>query len=206
MAWTTGTAAPSGGNDGDSYTRLGSVAPGVYYNTGGVWALVLATQAPVDLSVASRRVTPTLAHDLILGDLTQAVGARGGVASVQALKGLIGGFSPTLIGSATVSAQVSTWRATNIDIPVAGQWFLLRVDLPIHRGFYLLHGGQWRGLSVAAAGGNPTEAQSIPLAGGYFHDVLYLLRAGRVGGDSLLIGYDGGRSGEGNYNVELFQL
>ena len=206
MAWTTGNAVPSGGNDGDSYTRLGSVAPGVYYNTGGVWALVLATPTPVDLSVASRRVTPTLAHDLILGDLTQAVGARGGIASVLAVKGLIGGFSPTSIGSATVSAQVSTWRSTNIDIPVAGQWFLLRVDLPVHRGFYLLHGGQWRVLAVAAAGGTPTEAQTIPLAGSLFYDTRVLLRAGRAGGDNLLIGYDGGRSGKGNYDVELFQL
>ena len=73
-------------------------------------------------------------------------------------------------------------------------------------GCILIHAGQWRALTVAAAGGDPTEAQTIPLAGGYFYDTRYLLRAGRAGGDSLLIGYDGGRSGEGNYDVELFQL
>ena len=206
MAWTTGTAAPSGGNDGDSYTRLGSVAGGIYYNTGGVWALVLATQTPVDLSAVAKRVVPTIAHDVILGDLTRQVGNRGGVASVQALAGLIGGFAPTSLGSATVSAQVATWRSTSIAIPAAGEWFLLRVDLPIHRGLYLLNGDQWRALSVGAAGGTPTEAQTIPLAGGYFYDTRYLLRAGRAGGDNLLVGYDGGRSGEGNYDVEIYQL
>ena len=161
----------------------------------------------VDLSQASKRIAvPTLTHDLILGDTSQSVGNRAGVASVQALKGLIGGFSPAPLGSATVSAQVSTWRATNIALPAAGTWLLLRVDLPIHRGLYFLNGDQWRTLSVAAAGGDPTEAQTLPLAGGYFYDTLYLLRAGRAGGDSLLIGYDGGRSGQGNYDVELFQL
>ena len=160
----------------------------------------------VDLSQPSKRVVPTLAHDLILGDTTQAVGSRGGVASVQALAGLIGGFAPTSLGSATVSAQVATWRATSIAIPAAGTWFLLRVDLPVHRGLYLMHGPQWRLLSVASAGGTPTEAQTIPLAGGYFYDTRYLLRAGRAGGDTLLVGYDGGRSGEGNYDVEIYQL
>lgn len=160
----------------------------------------------VDLSQASRRVTPTLAHDLILGDLSQAVGARGGVATVAALKGLIGGFSPVSRGSATLSAQVPTWRATNIAIPATDLWLMVRVDLPIHRGLYHISGDQWRSLSVASAGGTPTEAQTIPLAGGYFYDTLHLLRAGRAGGDNLLIGYDGGRSGEGNYNVELFQI
>ena len=161
----------------------------------------------VDLSLqASKRVTPTLAHDIILGDLTQPVGGRAGVATVQALKGLIGGFSPSSLGSATVSAQVSTWRATNIAIPAAGQWFLLRIDLPVYRGLYFLHGNQWRVLSSASAGGNPTEEQTIPLAGGYFHDVQYLLRAGRAGGDNLLVGYDGAQAGQGSYDVEVFQL
>ena len=160
----------------------------------------------VDLSQASKRVVPTLTHDLILGDTTQAVGNRGGVANLQAVKGLIGGFSPVTLGSANVSAEVPTWRSTNLVIPAAGVWFLLRVDLPIHRGLYLLHGGQWRVLAVAAAGGNPTEAQTISLAGGYFYDTRYLLRAGRAGGDSLLIGYDGAQSGEGSYDVEVFQL
>ena len=160
----------------------------------------------VDLSQASKRITPTLSMDVILGDLTKAVGERGGIASLQVLAGLIGGFAPVLVGSATISAQVATWRSTSIVIPATVDWLLLRVDLPIHRGLYFIHGGQWRALSIAAAGGTPTDAQTIPLAGGYFHDVRYLLRAGRAGGDSLLIGYDGGRSGQGNYDVQLFQL
>ena len=160
----------------------------------------------VDLSQASKRVTPTLAHDLILSDLTKAIGNRAGVANLTAIKSLVGGFAPVTLGAATVSAQVSTWRSTSISIPAAGLWFLLRVDLPAHRGIYLLNGGQWRTLSVAAAGGNPTEAQTIPLAGGYFYDTLYFLRAGRAGGDTLLVCYDGGSSGGGNYEVEIFQL
>ena len=160
----------------------------------------------VDLSQPSKRIVPTLAHDLIVGDKTQPVGQRGGVAAIAAVKSLIGGFAPVSLGSATVSAQVPTWRATNLAIPATVTWLLLRVDLPIHRGLYLMHGGQWRGLSVGAAGGAPTESQTIPLAGGYFYDTRFLLRAGRAGGDSLLIGYDGGRSGEVNYDVQLFQL
>ena len=161
----------------------------------------------VDLSQASKRISnPTLAHDLILSDKTQSVSNRGGVASLSALKGLIGGFSPATLGSATVSAQVSTWRATNIAIPAVVQWVLLRIDLPVHRGLYLLHGDQWRGLTISAAGDKPTEARTIPLAGGLFYDTRVLLRAGRAGGDTLLVGWDGGRSGEGNYDVELFQL
>ena len=160
----------------------------------------------VDLSQASKRVTPTLAHDLILGDTTQSVGNRASVASLNEIKSLVGGFAPVTLGSATVSAQVSTWRATSIVISAALEWFLLRVDLPVHRGLFLLHGGQWRALPPAAPGGNPTEAQTIPLAGGLFYDTLVLLRAGRAGGDNLLVGYDGGQSGGGTYDVEVFQL
>ena len=160
----------------------------------------------VDLSQASKRVVPALTHDLILGDTTQAVGSRAGVASVQAFRALIGGFSPTTLGSATLSSQVATWRATGIVIPAAAEWCLLRVDLPIHRGLYFLNRVQWRALPAAAAGGSPTEAQTIPLAGGYFYDNRYLLRAGRAGGDTLLIGWDGGVSGGANYDVEIYQL
>ena len=160
----------------------------------------------VDLSAAGKRATPELGHDLPFGIPTHPVGDRARVASVQDFKTLLGGFSPASLGSATVSAQVATWRSTNIAVPSAGKWFLLRVDLPIHRGLYLVSGDQWRTLGVAAAGGAPTQAQTIPLAGGYFHDTLYLLRAGRTASDSLLIGYDGGRAGEGSYRVELFQL
>ena len=53
----------------------------------------------VDLSLASKRITPTLSMDVIFGNLSQAVGSRAGVASVQTLKDLIGG------GSATQSAD-----------------------------------------------------------------------------------------------------
>ena len=160
----------------------------------------------VDLSQPSKRIVPTLAHDLIVGDKTQPVGQRGGVAAISAVKSLIGGFSPVSRGAATISAQVPTWRQTNIVIPSTDLWLMVRIDLPTHRGLYHVSGDQWRGLSLASAGGTPTTAQTIPLAGGYFYDNLFLLRAGRAGGDSLLIGYDGGRSGEGNYNVELFQI
>ena len=105
-----------------------------------------------------------------------------------------------------MSAQVTTWRATAIAIPVALQWGLLQVDLPVHRGLYFLNGDQWRALSLGAPGGSPTEAQTIPLAGGLFYDTLVLLRAGRAGGDNLLVGYDGAEAGAGTYDVELFQL
>ena len=159
----------------------------------------------VDLSQASKRVTPTLTHDVVLGDLTQSVGNRAGVASLTAIKSLVGGFAPVTLGSATVSAQVSTWRATSIVIPAALDWVLLRVDLPVHRGLYFLQGDQWRAIKSAAAGGTPTEDETIPLAGGYFYDTRVLLRAGRAG-DSLLIGWDGGVSGGGSYDVEVFQL
>ena len=142
-------------------------------------------QTIVDLSQSDRRVTPTLAHDLILGDTTRPVGERAGVASVQALQALIGGFTPATLGLATVSAQVSTWRATNLVIPAAGLWFLLLVDLPAHRGTYLVNGDQWLRLPVASAGGTPDPSEAIPLAGG--------VSCGRSGGDALLINYD--RSG-----------
>ena len=53
----------------------------------------------VDLSQASKDIaTPTLTHQVILGNPAAAVGARAGVASLQALKDLIGG------GGVTVSA------------------------------------------------------------------------------------------------------
>ena len=153
-------------------------------------------QTVVDLSQSSKRVTPTLAHDLILGNPTRPVGERAGVATVQALKNIIGGFTPSPLGSATVSARVSTWRATNVVIPVAVQWFLLRVDLPAHRGTYLVNGDQWRRLPVASGTPDPTEA--IPLAGG--------VSCGRSGGDALLVNYDQAQSGMGSYDVEVFQL
>ena len=155
-------------------------------------------QTIVDLSQSSKRVTPTLAHDLILGDPTRAASERAGVASVQALKNIIGGFAPVTLGKATVSAQVTTWRATNLVIPSTGAWFLLLVDLPAHRGNYLMNGDQWRRLPVASAGGTPDPTEAIPLAGGVSY--------GRAGGDALLISYDQGQSGMGSYAVEVFRL
>ena len=152
----------------------------------------------VDLSQSDRRVTPTLAHDLILGDPTRPVSERAGVATVEALKGIIGGFTPVTLGKATVSAQVSTWRATNLVIPSTGKWFLLVVDLPAHRGTYLLNGAMWRRLPVASAGGTPDPSEAIPLGGGVSY--------GRAGGDSLLISYDQAQSGMGSYDVEVFQI
>ena len=119
----------------------------------------------VDLSQSDRRVTPTLTHDLILGDTTRPVGERAGVANLEAVKAIIGGFAPTLLGSATVSAQVATWRATNVAIPSTGAWFLLVVDLAAARGTHLLNGDQWRRLPVASPGGTPGTSESIPLAG-----------------------------------------
>ena len=155
-------------------------------------------QTIVDLSQSSKRVTPTLTHDLILGDPSRPVALRAGVASIQSLKGLIGGFAPVTLGKATVSAQVSTWRATNLVIPSTGIWFLLLVDLPAHRGNYLMNGNQWRRLPVASAGGTPDPTEAIPLAGGVSY--------GRAGGDALLISYAQAQSGMGSYAVEVFQL
>ena len=152
----------------------------------------------VDLSQSDRRVTPTLTHDLILGDLSRPVASRAGVASIEALKTLIGGFTPVTLGKASVSAQVRTWRATNLVIPAAGLWFLLSVDLPAHRGNYMMNGAQWRRLPIASAGGTPDPSEAIPLAGGVSY--------GRAGGDALIINYNKAESGMGSYDVEVFQL
>ena len=156
------------------------------------------SQTIIDLSQSSRRVAPTLAHDLILGNPTQPVGQRAGVANLEAIKGILGGFAPVSLGKATVSAQVSTWRATNLVIPSAGKWFLLLVDLPAHRGNYLINGDQWRRLPVASVGGTPDPSEAIPAGGGVSY--------GRAGGDALLISYAQAQSGMGSYAVEVFQL
>ena len=155
-------------------------------------------QTVVDLSAPGKRVAPTLAHDLILGDTTRPVGERAGVANLEAVKAIIGGFAPSPLGSATVSAQVATWRATNLVIPASGKWFLLVVDLNAHRGTYLVNGAMWRRLAVASAGGTPDPTEAIPLGGG--------ASCGRAGGDALLVSYDQGRSGGGSYDVEAFLL
>lgn len=152
----------------------------------------------VDLSQPDKRVVPTLAHDLPLGDPTRPVGERAGVANLEAVKGLIGGFAPVTLGKATVSAQLTTWRPTNLVISSTGKWFLLVVDLPAHRGTYLISGDQWRRLSSASPGGTPDPSEAIPLVGG--------VACGRAGGDALLISYAQAQSGMGSYDVELFQL
>ena len=156
------------------------------------------SQTIIDLSQSSRRVAPTLEHDLILGNPTQPVGERAGVANLEAIKGILGGFAPVSLGSATVTAQLSTWRATNLVMSSAGKWFLLLVDLPAHRGNYLINGDQWRRLPVASVGGTPDQSEAIPAGGGVSY--------GRAGGDALLISYDQAQSGMGSYDVEVFQL
>ena len=102
------------------------------------------------------------------------------------------------LGSATLSAEVTTWRPTNLVIPSTGKWFLLVVDLPAHRGTYLISGDQWRRLSSADPGGTPDPSEAIPLAGGVSY--------GRTGGDTLLISYAQAQSGMGSYDVEVFAL
>ena len=63
----------------------------------------------VDLSDSGKRVVPTLDHDLIFGNRTAAIGARAGVASVQALKDLIGGLDTT-----GIDARVAPWARHNL--------------------------------------------------------------------------------------------
>ena len=53
-------------------------------------------QTVVDLSQASKRVVPKLEHDLIIGDTTRPVGERAGVASLEAVKEIIGGGGVTV--------------------------------------------------------------------------------------------------------------
>ena len=68
----------------------------------------------VDLSRPNRRVAPTLAHDLILGDPTRAVGERAGVASLEAVKEIIGGGGVTVSSSAPSSPSAGNlWWDTS---------------------------------------------------------------------------------------------
>ena len=68
----------------------------------------------VDLSAPGKRVTPTLAHDLILGDPTRAVGEREGVASLEVIKNLIGGGGVTVSSSAPTSPSAGNlWWDTS---------------------------------------------------------------------------------------------
>ena len=156
-------------------------------------------QTIVDLSAPGKRVDAnTRARSHPRGSCRGLSASRAGVATVEALQALIGGFTPTSLGTATASAQVSTWRALNLILPTAGKWFLLVVDLPAARGTYLISGDQWRRLAVASAGGTPDPSEAIPLGGG--------VSAGRSGGDAILINYDQAQSGMGSYDVEVFQL
>ena len=71
-------------------------------------------QTIVDLSAPGKRVVPTLEHDLILGNPTRPVGERAGVASVQALKNLIGGGGVTVSSSAPSSPSAGNlWWDTS---------------------------------------------------------------------------------------------
>ena len=86
----------------------------------------------VDLSQADRRVTPKLTHDIILGDPTRAVGERAGVASLQALKNLIGGGGVTVSSSAPSSpAAGNLWWDTSgnpdagLKIRIGISWLLV---------------------------------------------------------------------------------
>ena len=44
--WTTGTATPSGGSDGDWYLRTGNTDPGIYNRAGGAWSRILTPGDP----------------------------------------------------------------------------------------------------------------------------------------------------------------
>ena len=71
-------------------------------------------QTVVDLSQASKRVVPKLEHDLILGDTTRAVGERAGVASLEAVKEIIGGGGVTVSSSSPNSPSAGNlWWDTS---------------------------------------------------------------------------------------------
>ena len=71
-------------------------------------------QTVVDLSQASKRVVPKLEHDLILGDTTRPVGERAGVASLEAVKEIIGGGGVTVSSSAPSSPSAGNlWWDTS---------------------------------------------------------------------------------------------
>ena len=86
----------------------------------------------VDLSLSSKRVTPTLSMDVILGNLSQAVGSRAGVASLQVVKNLIGGGSVTVSGSAPSGPSAGDlWWDTSgnpdagLKIRIGSSWVLV---------------------------------------------------------------------------------
>ena len=75
----------------------------------------------VDLSATSRLIaTPTLAHELILGDPTAAIGARAGVATLQTVQDLI--LSGGAVGS-SAAAGVTVSAAAPSNPSEGDQWW-----------------------------------------------------------------------------------
>ena len=90
------------------------------------------SQTVVDLSQPSKRVTPTLAHDLILGNPTRPVGERAGVATLEAVKEIIGGGGVTVSSSSPNSPSVGNlWWDTSgnpdagLKIRIGSSWVLV---------------------------------------------------------------------------------
>ena len=90
------------------------------------------SQTVVDLSQPSKRVTPTLAHEVILGDPTRAVGERAGVANLEAIKEIIGGGGVTVSSSSPNSpSSGNLWWDTSgnpdagLKIRVGSAWLLV---------------------------------------------------------------------------------
>ena len=89
-------------------------------------------QTIVDLSQSDRRVTPTLAHEVILGDPTRAVGERAGVATLEAVKEIIGGGGVTVSSSSPNSPSAGNlWWDTSgnpdagLKIRIGSAWVLV---------------------------------------------------------------------------------
>ena len=90
------------------------------------------SQTIVDLSQSDRRVTPTLAHEVILGDPTRAVGERAGVATLEAVKEIIGGGGVTVSSSSPNSPSAGNlWWDTSgnpdagLKIRIGSSWVLV---------------------------------------------------------------------------------
>ena len=86
----------------------------------------------VDLSQSSKRVVPKLAHEVILGDPTRAVGERAGVATLEAVKEIIGGGGVTVSSSAPSSPSAGNlWWDTSgnpdagLKIRIGSAWVLV---------------------------------------------------------------------------------
>ena len=90
------------------------------------------SQTIIDLSQSSRRVAPTLEHEVILGDPTRAVGERAGVATLEAVKEIIGGGGVTVSQSAPSSpSSGNLWWDTSgnpdagLKIRIGSAWVLV---------------------------------------------------------------------------------